>query len=104
MATNIVIVIALLVPVCALLLVIILFVLDICSESWITARIKHINARIDALNEQYDADWHGETALMIDPILYSLKVYKLHALIERYEERLERIRARKALGQANHPK
>lgn len=86
------------------LLITTLFVLDVCSESWITARIAHLEKRAAKLDRDYREFWHGEGHLWQDPISFSIKRFDLYAQLEVYNARLLRIRELKQRAKANNQK
>ena len=89
---------------CVIALVILLFVLDHYSESWITARIAHLEKRAAKLESDYREFWHGEGHLSQDPMSFSLRRSDLYAQLDVYNERLLRIRELKQRVQADNQK
>ena len=89
---------------CVVALVILLLVLDRYSESWIAARIAHLEKRMKKLESDYREFWHGEGHLSQDPMSFSLKRFDLYSQLEVYNERLLRIRELKQRVQADNQK
>lgn len=82
----------------------VLLVLDVCSETWITARIAHLEKRAAKLERDYREFWHGEGHLWQDPMSFSLKRFDLYSQLEVYNKRLLRVRERKQRAQADNQK
>jgi hypothetical protein len=82
----------------------VLLVLDVCSETWIMARIAHLEKRVKKLESDYREFWHGEGHLSQDPMSFSLKRFDLYSQLEVYNKRLIRVRERKQRVQADNQK